>query len=176
MLDESRIKEAEKNVQAYLQDKLLWKHSGIRSDILSTYRRNFEESLMAAQKLYDLELSNLWVIVTSYYAMYYIVNAVLYKVGYKVGSKVSHKVTADSIIVFIRNKLKKELLEEYEEAREEALDIIGKKTDEVIGFFDKELEKRSSLQYESTEQIKRTKAQTSLDRAKRFIFEMKKLL
>ena len=86
------------------------------------------------------------------------------------------KVTADAIIVYIRNKLRKELLEEYEEAREEALEIIGKKTDEVIGFYDKELEKRSTFQYQSTELIKLAKAQTSLDRAKRFVFEMKKLL
>ena len=38
------------------------------------------------------------------------------------------------------------------------------------------MEKRSIFQYESTEQIKQAKAKTSLDRAKTFIFEMKKLI
>jgi len=103
-------------------------------------------------------------------------NAVLYKIGYKVGHRVSHKVTADALIVFVRNKLKKSLLEDYEQAKEEALDIIGRKTDNIIESFNKEMEKRSVFQYESTEEIKQAKAKTSLQRAKEFIFEMKKLL
>lgn len=108
--------------------------------------------------------------------MYYLANAVLYKIGYKVGGKISHKVTADALVVLVRNKLRKELLEEYEEAQEEAFEIMGKKADEIISHFDKELEKRSTFQYESTEEIKRAKAETSLKRAKEFIFEMKKML
>lgn len=67
-------------------------------------------------------------------------------------------------------------MEEYEELKEEALKIIGKKADEIISTFDQELEKRSTFQYQSTEEIKRVKAETSLKRAKDFVFEMKKLL
>lgn len=176
MLDEKRIKEAEKSVREFLEDRMIWKYKIFREDILETYKRNYQESLDVAQKLFNQNLSNLWVIVISYYSMYYMANAVLYKIGYKVGKKVVHKVTADALIVFIRNKLKKELLEGYEEAEKEAFDIIGRKTDELIGSFDKEMEKRSIFQYESTEEIKRAKALTSLERAKQFIFEMKKLL
>lgn len=121
-------------------------------------------------------MSNLWVIVTSYYSMYYITNAVLYKIGYKIGSKISHKITADSLIVFIRNRLKKSLIEDYDEAKEEAFDIIGKETDAIIESFDREMEKRSFFQYETTEEIKGAKAKTSLERAKKFVFEMEKLL
>tara|TARA_Y100000031_G_scaffold145278_1_gene177701 strand:- start:103 stop:234 length:132 start_codon:yes stop_codon:yes gene_type:complete len=36
--------------------------------------------------------------------------------------------------------------------------------------------KRSKIQYDTTEQAKHSKAQTSLERAKRFVFEMEKLL
>tara|TARA_Y100000310_G_C20649582_1_gene798601 strand:- start:528 stop:1061 length:534 start_codon:yes stop_codon:yes gene_type:complete len=176
MLNEKRVKEAEGNIKRYLEDGLLWKFKMSRNEVMETYQRNYKESLDVAQKIFDQNLSNLWVIVISYYSMYYIANAVLYKIGYKIGSKVSHKVTADALIVFVRNKLKKEFLEEYEEAKEEAMEIIGRKTDEIIESFDQELEKRSVFQYESTEEIKRAKANTSLDRAKRFIFEMKKLL
>lgn len=176
MLDEKRVKGAENNVKRYLEDQLLWKYKLFKEEILETYNRNYQESLDVAQKIFNQNLSNLWTIVISYYSMYYIANAVLYKIGYKIGSKVSHKVTAESLIVFVRNKLKKEFLEEYEEAKEEAMEIIGRKTDEIIGSFDQELEKRSVFQYESTEEIKREKANTSLDRAKKFIFEMKKLL
>ena len=108
--------------------------------------------------------------------MYYITNAVLYKIGYKVGSKISHKVSSDALIVFIKNKLKKELLKDYEDAKEDALEIMGRKTDEIILSFEQEMNKRSLFQYESTDEIKRAKAKTSLERAKRFVFEMNKLL
>lgn len=176
MLDEERIKKAQKNVRKYIEDNFLWKFKVFRKEILETYKRNYKESLDVAKRLFDEKLSNLWVVVISYYSMYYIANAVLYKIGYKIGSKVSHKITADALIVFVRDKLKKSLIEEYEEAKEEALDIIGRKTDEIIGSFDKEMEKRSFFQYETTEQIKRAKARTSFERTKRFVFEMEKLL
>jgi hypothetical protein len=60
--------------------------------------------------------------------------------------------------------------------QEDALEIIGRKSDELISNFDKELGKRSIFQYETTEEIKMAKAKTSLERAKKFIFEMRKLL
>lgn len=176
MLDEKGVKEAQDNVKVYLEERLIWKYGFFTKEVFETYVRNYQESLEVSHKIFEQNLSSLWVIVTSYYSMYYIANAALYKMGYKIGGKISHKVTADALIVFIRNRLKKELLEEYEEAQEEALAIMGKKADEIIIHFDKELEKRSVFQYESTEEIKRAKAETSLKRAKEFIFEMKKVL
>lgn len=101
-------------------------------------------------------------------------NAVLFKLGYKVGDKIPHKITADALIVFVRNKLKKRLLEEYEEAQTEALP--GIKADSLLDEFDKERDKRSMLQYETTTLEKHSKAKTSLQRAKNFVFEMEKLL
>jgi len=115
MLEAKRIKEAESNVRQYLQDGLLKKQTNDTAKAM--YIENADLSLETAKKLLALESKDyhpyLWVIVPSYYSMYYIANAVLLKLGYKVGDKVSHKVTADAIIVFIRNKLKKNLLEEY---------------------------------------------------------------
>jgi uncharacterized protein (UPF0332 family) len=176
MLDEARIKEAQENVKRYLDDGLIWRVKTSRNEILETYERNYKESIELANKVFEENLSNLWVVVISYYSMFYIANAVLYKIGHKVGSKVSHKVTADALIVFVRNKLKKSFLEDYEKAEDEALGIIGRKADEIISSYDKEMAKRSVFQYETTEDIKRAKAETSLERAGNFIFEMKKLL
>ena len=176
MFEKERIREAERNVKSYLEDNLLWKYSEFRTEILETYLRNYQESLNVAQKLFAQNWSSLWAVVISYYSMYYIANAVLYKFGYKVGSKISHKITSDALIIFVRNKLKESLLKDFEEAKEEALEIIGRKADEVLLNYERELEKRSSFQYQSTEEIKRNKAETSLERAKTFIFEMKKLL
>ena len=174
MLDEKRIKEAESNVRQYLQDNLLKKQTNETAKAM--YIENADLSLETAKKLLALESKDyhpyLWVIVPSYYSMYYIANAVLLKLGYKVGEKVSHKVTADAIIVFVKNKLKKNLLEEYENAQEAALELMSQRADVLLKSLDEEREKRSKFQYQMDEQAKRGKAVTSLERAKEFVFVM----
>ncbi len=173
MLDDKRINEAEKNVKDYLQSDMLRKHP-FRKEIITVLQNNANDSIEIAEFLSEHKKSDLWIIVTSYYSMFYMANAVLFKIGYKVGDKIPHKVTADALIVFVRNKLKKRLLEEYEEAQNEALP--GIKADTLIDEFDKERTKRGILQYETTAVEKHSKAVTSLKRAKNFIFEMEKLL
>ena len=122
MLNEERIKEAESNIRQYLEEGLLRKQKNETAEI--TYLENSNLSLETAQKLLSLETQTykpyLWIIVASYYAMYYIANAVLLELGYKVGERISHKVTSDALIVFVRDKLKKELLEEYEDLKDDA--------------------------------------------------------
>ena len=178
MLSPERIKEAESNIKRYINENLLKKETNRTAQLM--YMENSETSLQTAQKLLLLETKeynpSLWVIVTSYYAMYYIANAVLLHAGYKVGEKISHKVTADALIVFIRNRLKKRLLESYEETKEEALELLSQRVDALLQSLDYEREKRSKFQYQMDEQAKRNKAITSLERAKEFVFEMKKLL
>ncbi|MCL4391702.1 MAG: hypothetical protein M1284_00375 [Candidatus Parvarchaeota archaeon] len=176
MLDKERIASAEKNVKAYLYEGLLKRTKEVDDRILNTFKKNADESLNVANFIFEENLSSLWVIVCSYYSMYYIANAVLYSLGYKVGHRISHKVTADTLIIFVRGKLKASILEEFDEAQTEALELSNIKADELVESFDFERVKRSKFQYEMTEEIKRSKAQTSLDRAKAFIFEMKKLL
>ena len=174
MLNERRIKEAESNVKNYLKEGLLKKVDSPNQDIKSILIKNSRESLSVANKISSN--SNLWTIVCSYYSMYYIANAVLYNLKYKVGDKISHKVTADSLIVLTRNKLKSSFIEEYEEIKEQALDIARIKADEILESFEFDRTKRGKIQYDTTEQVKKAKAQTSLERAKKFVFEMEKLL
>ncbi|HLD86736.1 MAG TPA: HEPN domain-containing protein [Candidatus Nanoarchaeia archaeon] len=134
--------------------------------------RNHRESLIAARKLLNENVSNLWAVVISYYSMFYIANAILYESGYKVGSKVAHKVTADALIAFVRKRLKDALIEDYQVATEEALAL----SDNLLQNYDHERLKRSVFQYETTEEIKRTKAETSLARAEEFSKEIEKML
>ena len=171
MLSDGRIKEAESGISSYLADGLLKKEK-LRDIVFETYIRNHRESLLVARKLFNENLSNLWVVVISYYSMFYIANALLYKLGYKVGSKVAHKVTSDALIVFVRNKLRDQLIEDYELASGEALAI----SDNFLQNYDFERVKRSAFQYESTEEIKAAKAKTSLNRAEEFSKEIEKLL
>ena len=108
--------------------------------------------------------------------MYYYANAVLLKFGYKVGEKIVHKVTSDAMIVYIRGKLKESLIEEYEQTKEEALNLAGMKADSLIESFEFERNKRSLIQYRTIDIEKQSKAKTSLQRAKEFTREMDKLL
>jgi hypothetical protein len=89
---------------------------------------------------------------------------------------VVHKVTNDALIVLVMDKIKKGLLEEYETAKEDALEIASIKSDEIIGFYGLEMDKRSRFQYNMTESIQEQKANTSLKRVRQFMLEMKKLL
>ena len=50
------------------------------------------------------------------------------------------------------------------------------KADKIVNDFDRERIKRGKLQYSITEEAKKEKAKTSLERAKKFIFEMEKLM
>ena len=115
---------------------------------ITVLQNNAGDSIEIAEFLAENKKSDLWIIVTSYYSMFYIANAVLFKLGYKIGDKIPHKVTADALIVFVRNKLKKRLLEDYEEAQNEALP--GIKADTLIDEFDKERTKRG-IQAKKTE-------------------------
>ena len=171
MLSRERMQEAENNVKSYLAEDLIKKEQ-FRNIVYETYMRNHRESLIVAKKLLDENLSNLWVVVASYYSMFYIANAILYKLGYKVGSKISHKVTADSLIVFVRKKLKDSLIEGYEIAANEALEL----SDNLLQSYDSERIKRSIFQYETTEEIKIVKARTSLARAEEFSKEIEKIM
>lgn len=175
MLDKNRIKEAENNVQSYLDEGLLKKIIS-NPQILNILLKNAKESLRVAEEIHQKSLSDLWVIVCSYYTMYYYANAVLLKLGYKVGDKIVHKVTSDALIVYIRRTLKESLIEEYEQTREEALNLAGMKADSLIESFEFERNKRSFIQYRTIDIEKQSKAKTSLQRAKEFAKEMDKLL
>jgi len=175
MLDKKRIKEAEGNVRSYLEEGLL-KKAVMNQQIMNILLGNAKESLRVAEEVRQKNLSELWTIVCSYYAMYYYANAVLLKFGYKVGDKIVHKVTSDAMIVYVRGKLKESLIEEYEQAKEEAMNLAGMKADSLIESFEFERNKRSLIQYKTIEIEKQAKAKTSLQRAKEFAFEMEKLL
>jgi uncharacterized protein (UPF0332 family) len=175
MLNETRIKEAQSNIRQYLSEGLL-KKTQPNKQIIDIFIKNAKESLRAAETINKEGFSDLWVIVCSYYAMFYYANAVLLNIGYKTEEKIVHKVTADALIVYARPKLKESLIEEYEETKEEALNLAGIKADALVESFDLERSKRGRIQYKTVEIEKHTKAKTSLQRAKEFTKEMEKLL
>jgi len=174
-MDKERIIEAQKNFALYLQDGLIKKQKN--ETAMAMYLKNADLSLTLAQECVESSLRPyIWVVVISYYSMFYIANAVLLDLGYKTGNKVVHKVTNEALIVLVMDNLRKGLLEEYETAKDEALEIASIRSEEIIGFYGLEMDKRSRFQYEMTESVQEQKANTSLKRAKQFMLEMKKLL
>ena len=175
MIDQGKKKEAKLNFDKCMQDGLIKKEKN--ETARQMYIRNAELSLALAEECMSSALMPyLWVVVISYYSMFYIANAVLLNMGYKTGDKIVHKVTSDALIVLVMDKIKKELLEEYEDAKEDALEIASIRSEEIMAFYSLEMNKRSRFQYDMTESIQEQKAKTSLRRAREFILEMKKLL
>jgi len=173
MLDERRIREAKNNVKSYLSEGLLRKTDFDRN-IFHILRKNAQESLQVAALLARSRKSSLWVIVTSYYSMFYVANALLYRLGFKIGERISHKVTSDALIALARDRLRQSLIENYEETRDQALATM--KSDELVQYFDFERRKRSLVQYQTPEEIRLSRVETSLRRAREFVFEIEKLL
>jgi len=171
-MDEKRIKQAEDNFKNYLREGKITKVNGINTLIYETYLRNARESLGVANLLSQNKASFLWVIVTSYYSMFYMACAYLYKLGYKTKHEIVHQVVNEALIVQGRHKIKNHILKAYEVEKEEALSI----SDNHLKNYEFEKVKRATLQYETTDNIKESKAQTSLNRAKEFLTLMEGIL
>ena len=169
MLSPELIKQAEINVKNYIEEGMLKKVSP-KKEIIQVLVQKSDESLLETQRV----KAPLWKIVISYYSMFYIANAVLLDQGKKVGEKIPHKVTSDALIVFVRRKLKKELIKDYERIKDYAFEET--KTDVLLQNYENERNKRSQFQYNISEKAKESKANTSKRRAEEFVFSMKKIL
>ena len=170
-MNDERLKVAELNFNQYLVDGLI-KKSNYDSNIYNKLYENSLESLRVANNLFTNKISFLWVIVSSYYSMFYIASAYIYKKGYKVQHKIVHKVVNEALIKLSFNDLKLRILEGYEEEKEKALSIA----ENLIDNFEYERSKRSSFQYEMTADLKESKANTSLKRAKEFVGIFREML
>jgi uncharacterized protein (UPF0332 family) len=201
MIDKERLNEAKRNVKLYMDDGLLKLGDNDAPRFVDFFMANAESSLRTASILQQISDENalketlkvgmdfesyLWVIVSSYYAMFYAATAILAKQGIRATGQIVHKVTADALIHFFgSNEKLAKLLEQYEEAQAVGLELVGreelmkrmqKKADELIISYEGERKKRSKFQYDIGVQAKRGYAQTSLERAKDFVFEIRKLI
>ncbi|MFP4656112.1 MAG: hypothetical protein ACLFNK_00865 [Candidatus Woesearchaeota archaeon] len=192
MLEEKKLKEIRLRVKGFLDDgTILTKQP---KKFVDFFLSNADKSLNSANALYDLSIDKnmqeemgyidfdgfLWVVNASYYSMFYMSRALLESEGIKIRSDMSvHSVTFDAIINFfyINGVLQKRLIKDFAESLEDASDILGKeKADLLIEDYFFERRKRAALTYNTKEVVIRAKANTSLERARRFIRELKKLI
>jgi len=201
VIEKERIDEAKRNVKQYVDEGLLKIKDKDAQKFVNFFMKNAESSLQTASILQEISdqqtlkttmkvssdfESYLWVIVSSYYSMFYAATALLASQGIKATGQIVHKVTGDALIhFFVSNEKLAKLLEQYEEAKSVGLELIGreelmksmrKKANELIVAYESERKKRSKFQYDIGVQAKSGYAQTSLDRAKEFVFEISKIL
>ena len=80
-------------------------------------------------------------------------------------------------LVINTEKIEKRIIEELQEAGEETSELMGKeKTKMLIDDYFNEKDKRSRFTYEMGEIAMQNKAKTSLERAKRFNEEIRKIV
>ncbi len=116
----------------------------------------------------------------SYYSMFYMARALLEnsKIALKTDLSV-HSVTFDALVYyfFLTGKLEKRLIDDFADAEQEALSLLGKeKAKTLIDDYFHEKRKRADFTYELGFVALQHKAETSLQRAARFNEEMRKIL
>ena len=192
MLEERKLKEAEKRVKQYVSDGIISAKG--KPEHMAFFLKNADDSIDSAKALLEIstdpEKQNflgftsfnglLWAVNASYYSMFYMARALLENEGTKIKTDLSvHAVTFDTLVshFYLTGKLQKGLLDDFVEAKEDAAELLGKqKADELIEEYFYEKKKRGTFTYEMGEILVKSKAKTSLERAQRFRREIKKII
>ncbi len=192
MLDDKKLREAQSRVKQYIDNGII--KTKQQKEFVDFFLSNAEKSLNSANALYDLSTDKdmqqktgytnfdgfLWVVNAAYYSMFYMVRALLENEGIKIKSEVSiHAITFDSVIslFYLNGKLQKRMVEDFADAKEEASELLGKqKADQLIEDYFWEKGKRATFTYNTKEVVIKAKAKTSIERAKRFNLELKKMI
>ncbi len=185
MLDEKDIEKSSKIIKdLILQEKIGRPKTGTTE----FFQNQSHKTLIIAERLLKLSEeenldTNLWIINTSYYAMFFQATALLAAHNHKINAEQGiHKLTFHALVYYFikeENRIKKQIVEEYEDAVKDAETLLQLGTEKMKGLlidFDNELSKRKTFTYTTEEIAERNKALTSFKRAKNFINEMDKIM
>ncbi|MCX6748579.1 MAG: hypothetical protein NT076_03160 [Candidatus Pacearchaeota archaeon] len=192
MLEDKKIEEAKRNAIKSINSGAILKTK--ESKYVDFFIKNAKDSLDSAKVLFDISTNEkaknsagmpnfngfLWVINASYYSMFYMARALLESTGVKIKSDESvHFLAFNALIYYFysNGKLEKHFIEDFENAQAESAEILGReKAKEIISDYSSEKEKRARFTYEIGEIAMKGKAETSLNRAKKFNEEARKIL
>lgn len=192
MLDEKKIAESKRRIEQMMKSGEIIKEKNGR--FVEFFLNNSKNSFDSASLLFkastnenlkkEIGMPNfngfLWAINSSYYSMFYMVRALLENSGVKIKTEHSvHIAVFDALIYYFyqNQKIQKSIIEEFQEAEEESNEVLGKeKAKLIIEDYLNEREKRSRFTYEMGEIVMQNKAQTSLDRARRFNETLRKMI
>jgi len=195
MITEQRILQAERNIQRYIQDEWLFINRTDMDKNARFFMKNAETSLLTAQTLFEISNdtakkqaigqtpdfeSYLWVVVSSYYAMFYAALALMAKHRMKAEGRI-HQVVEDTLIArFLGNQKLSNLLEEYQDTKTNAFQIVGteeaeygERAKELVQNYEYTHQHRNEIQYEIGREAKHNLAQTNLKRATNFVAEIR---
>jgi uncharacterized protein (UPF0332 family) len=185
MLDEQRIEQSSKIIREMIGAGKITKP---KLGLVEFFLNQSHRTLAVAERLlrlYEEEKldTHLWVINTSYYAMFFQATALLAGFNHKIEAEQGiHKLTFHALVhYFVKedNKLRKQLVEEYQDAVKDAealLQLGENKVQGLIMDFDSELLKRKTFTYTTEDNAERNKALTSFWRAKNFVGELDKVM
>jgi len=196
MLDEKRINSIRKRIASFVKEGIIKRVKEIK--FVEFFLNNSKNSLDSAKLLFEISTKNnlkkrlgfldfngfLWVINSSYYSMFYMARALLESQGIKIKTELSvHSTVFDALVYYfyLNGKLQMKLIEDFDEAKEEAAEILGKeeakeKAKELIEDYFYEKKKRGLFTYEMGAIAMENKARTTLERAKRFNEEIRKII
>ena len=195
MITDQDIKESRNIIQKLIQEGLI-----LPSDqkYVDFFLKKAEQSLQTAQSIFkmsqepDLKESlqlplsyegYMWTINAAYYTMFYAGTALLAKYNHclKIDKGV-HPLTYHALVYYFLDndkKLSKHILEQYQQAENEAAELLqaaeqeAREQIETIKF---ELSKRREFTYEMGKIAERNKAETSIKRAESFLMLIKELI
>ncbi|HLD10672.1 MAG TPA: hypothetical protein VJB89_01200 [Candidatus Nanoarchaeia archaeon] len=192
MLDEKKIKEVKLRIEQLVKkgDIIKEKEGKFIEFFLDNSKNSFNSAKLLLEVSSNSKLKDslgypdfnclLWVINASYYSMFYMARALLENNGIKIKVDLSiHSLVFDSLTYYfyITGKLEKKFIEEFKEAELESYELLGKdKAKEIMEDYLNEKDKRGKFTYEMGEIVMIVKAKTSINRARRFNEEIRKLI
>lgn len=192
MLEDKKIEEAKNNAIKSINACIIVKTK--ESKYTDFFIQNARNSLDSAKILFDASTNErtksllgvpdfngfLWVINSSYYSMFYMARALLESIGVKIKTEESeHSLTFNALVYYFYStgRLERHFIEDLANAQEESSVTLGReKAKEIISDYSSERDKRAKFTYETGETVMRGKAETSLNRAKKFNEEVRKIL
>jgi uncharacterized protein (UPF0332 family) len=192
MIDKKHINELKSRIEKLNKRGDIFREKNVK--FTSFFLKNSNDAFDTAKLLYEVSINNslnkslgfsnfngfLWVINASYYSMFYMARALLETEGIRIKTDFSiHAVVFDALIYYfyLTGKIQKKIIEEFEEAGQEASEILGQeKTKQLMEDYFNEREKRVRFTYELGEIAMKNKAFTSLERAKKFNEELRKII
>ena len=184
MLDEKQRKESKSIIKQLIHENKIVK---AYPKTESFFMEKAINALQLSKRIQEISVdeddpleSYMWVINTSYYAMFFAATSLLAYFNHKIDSDVGiHKLTYHALVYYFLlddNKLQKHFIEQYKESyenAEELLQISGDKAIELVEHFHFEHNKRTTFTYELGSIAERNKANTSLKRAEEFLIEIR---
>ena len=197
MLDNKDLDKIKREIENLINQNKIIVEKNTKGKFTDFFLENSRKSFDSAKALMDISTNqklqetlgysnfdgSLWVINSSYYSMFYIARGLLENSGIKFKSESNiqsiHQIVFKALVYFfyINKKLERKLIEDFHEAVQESSEILGsEKAKKLIEEYKSEKDKRNLFTYELGQIAMQNKAKTSLERAKFFNQEIKKLI